>query len=310
MGKKNKGKAKQQAASSSAAAATKGRASAPMDMSKLDPIYNALDTVQYKQALKVTDALLNKHPNEPILVVLKALIYAHTDRRDEAAQLCELVQMLKPTHATVLSHITAVYKQLKLVHDITVCYENAVAQRPDDLNLLSQLFFAHAREYDAAKCQQVAMRLYKLTPAPQDAMPPHVKADATQRRTRYLIWSALNVLLQCEAATACAAAAKPSSTLLMLSTRLVERSVAVDAPLDAAALCVLVDLHLRQVGSIMLSRLFQSLPASPLLPNTHSSFLHSFPFLLSLLTLPGRYHTLTLHSFLSFFLSFHSIRAM
>jgi N-terminal acetyltransferase B complex non-catalytic subunit len=143
----------------------------------LRPIYDAVDAHNYKGAIKLCND--KKIANVDIVKVLKAHALERTYHKQEALELCKEVQLNNPTDSTVLNTLLLVYKHAGAVEEATACYEAAIKVQPEDEGHLKGLFFCHVRQYNFAKQQQVAMKLYKQFNEP-----------------RYTYWAALNMLVQ------------------------------------------------------------------------------------------------------------------
>mmetsp|Transcript_38226 Transcript_38226/g.61899 ORF Transcript_38226/g.61899 Transcript_38226/m.61899 type:complete len:1008 (+) Transcript_38226:147-3170(+) len=146
---------------------------------KLRPIWEALDVRNNKQALKLCNALIQKHPAVIIAKVFKALSLVRMGRREEALECMSEVKALKPTDDQVLSTMAMAYKELGEPHIAVTCYEDAWAVDPNNIEIGMQLFFNYAKQCDSVKMQQIAMKLYKQS----------TKAE-------HLFWSIASILLQ------------------------------------------------------------------------------------------------------------------
>jgi len=81
---------------------------------KLRGIYDALDHGNYKNAVKLCSAFLQKQPNHALCKALHAVAVERCGRRDEALRLCDEAQDAKSgVDDTVLSTIQVVYRRCK-----------------------------------------------------------------------------------------------------------------------------------------------------------------------------------------------------
>eukprot|EP00743_Colponemidia_sp_Colp-15_P004739 GILK01005104.1.p1 GENE.GILK01005104.1~~GILK01005104.1.p1 ORF type:complete len:1013 (-),score=216.95 GILK01005104.1:144-3125(-) len=128
---------------------------------KLRPIYDSLDSRNYKIAIKQCNALLNKHPHSAIVKVLKAVALERSDKKDEALQLCDEVKAMQPTDDAVLNTMLVVYKCTGKLDHATETFETAWNLLPESEDLGNGVFHCYVRELNYAKQQQTAMKLYK-----------------------------------------------------------------------------------------------------------------------------------------------------
>ncbi|KAL2622376.1 hypothetical protein R1flu_002581 [Riccia fluitans] len=146
---------------------------------RLRPLRDAIDTRNYKQALKLATALLAKHPDSAYVLALKALVLERTGKPDEAVTLCTQAKETKPVDDLTLSTLQLVYSKLKLPDQATLCYEYACSVMPNNLEMLMALFKCYVREYVYIKQQQTAMKLYRLV-----------------GEERFLLWAVCSILMQ------------------------------------------------------------------------------------------------------------------
>jgi hypothetical protein len=79
---------------------------------KLQPIYSALDSRNYKAALKEIGRVNEKYGNRHILSALQAVALERTGRRDEAMAVCRSVARDTPTDDTVINTLTITLRAL------------------------------------------------------------------------------------------------------------------------------------------------------------------------------------------------------
>jgi len=150
---------------------------------KLRGIYDALDHGNYKNAVKLCSAFLQKQPNHALCKALHAVAVERCGRRDEALRLCDEAQDAKSgVDDTVLSTIQVVYRRCKEYARITNMYEAAWSKEPDNEDYAVTLFLSAIRGRDFVKCQQVASKLYKKF-----------------NKAKYLHWAIVCILLQVQA---------------------------------------------------------------------------------------------------------------
>ncbi|PKU67320.1 peptide alpha-N-acetyltransferase [Dendrobium catenatum] len=154
---------------------------------RVRPIWDAVDSRQFKTALKLSTALLAKHPNSPYAIALKALILERTGRLDEALSVClEAKELLHSSNLNMvqmddltLSTLQIVFQRLDRLDLATQCYEHACRKFPNNLELLMGLFNCYVREYSFVKQQQTAIKLYKIV-----------------AEERFLLWAICSIQLQ------------------------------------------------------------------------------------------------------------------
>ncbi|KAG6541822.1 hypothetical protein Mapa_016838 [Marchantia paleacea] len=146
---------------------------------RLRPLWDAIDTRNYKSALKLATSLLAKHPDSTYVVALKALVLERIGKPDEALVLCKHAKDTGPVDDLTLSTLQMVYSRLKLPDQATLCYEHACSVMPNNVEMLMALFKCYVREYVFVKQQQTAMKLYKLV-----------------QEERFLLWAVCSILMQ------------------------------------------------------------------------------------------------------------------
>ncbi|KAH0465541.1 hypothetical protein IEQ34_005644 [Dendrobium chrysotoxum] len=154
---------------------------------RVRPIWDAVDSRQFKTALKLSAALLAKYPNSPYAIALKALILERTGRLDEALSVClEAKELLHSSNLNIvqmddltLSTLQIVFQRLDRLDLATQCYEHACRKFPNNLELLMGLFNCYVREYSFVKQQQTAIKLYKIV-----------------AEERFLLWAICSIQLQ------------------------------------------------------------------------------------------------------------------
>ncbi|KAI4368924.1 hypothetical protein MLD38_017425 [Melastoma candidum] len=152
---------------------------------RVRPIWDAIDSRQFKNALKLVSALLTKHPNSPYALSLKALILERTGKPDEALSICLKAKELlfsndsALTDDLTLSTLQIVLHRLDHFDLATSCYEHACAKYPSNLDLLMGLFNCYVRESAFVKQQQTAIKMYKVA-----------------GEERFLLWAVCSIQLQ------------------------------------------------------------------------------------------------------------------
>ncbi|CAI2168039.1 4025_t:CDS:10 [Funneliformis geosporum] len=157
---------------------------------KIRPIYEAIDSANYKSALWHCNKLLKKQPNALILKALKGLILERTGKSDEALQLCAQVKENKPSDEPILQALTL----------------NATRQNPNNEEFGNHLFMAMVRNGDYKGQQQAALKLHK-----------------TFGVNKYLFWGIMSLVLQAENASV-----GQSSIFMTLAERMMLKAVQED----------------------------------------------------------------------------------
>mmetsp|Transcript_9228 Transcript_9228/g.18516 ORF Transcript_9228/g.18516 Transcript_9228/m.18516 type:complete len:169 (-) Transcript_9228:124-630(-) len=148
---------------------------------KLKGIYDALDHGNYKNALKLCSALLQKQPAHSLCKALQAVALERCGRRDEALRVCGEASSGSGVDDTVLNTCQVVYRRCRQGTTILQMFDAACSKEPENEEYAVALFFAMVRESEFAKAQQVATKLYKKFNKPS-----------------YLLWIIVSILLQAE----------------------------------------------------------------------------------------------------------------
>eukprot|EP01018_Ginkgo_biloba_P000164 Gb_27006 [translate_table: standard] len=146
---------------------------------RVRPLWDAIDTRQYKTALKLATALLAKHPDSPYILALKALVLERMGKPDEALPLCLNAKDAGPVDDLTLSTLQIVFQRLDRLDLATSCYKYACGKIPNNLELMMGLFNCYVREYSYVKQQQIAMNMYNLV-----------------GEERFLLWAVCSIQLQ------------------------------------------------------------------------------------------------------------------
>ncbi|KAI3461689.1 hypothetical protein Pfo_018352 [Paulownia fortunei] len=153
---------------------------------RVRPIWDAVDSRQFKNALKLSSALLSKYPNSPYALALKALILERMGKNEEALSVCLNAKEILCTNDSnvfvddlTLSTLQIVFQRLDHLDMATSCYEHACTKYPNNLELMMGLFNCYVREYSFVKQQQIAIKMYK-----------------TAGEERFLLWAVCSIQLQ------------------------------------------------------------------------------------------------------------------
>ncbi|KAF3454849.1 hypothetical protein FNV43_RR05297 [Rhamnella rubrinervis] len=191
---------------------------------RVRPIWDAIDSRQFKNALKHATALLAKFPNSPYALALKALILERMGKADEALSVCLSAKELLYTNDSVLmddltlSTLQIVFQRLDHLDLATSCYEYACGKFPSNLELMMGLFNCYVREYSFVKQQQTAIKMYKLV-----------------GEERFLLWAVCSIQLQ-------VLCGNGGEKLLLLAEGLLKKHVATHSLHEPEALMVYISI--------------------------------------------------------------------
>ncbi|KAI3450280.1 hypothetical protein Pfo_006945 [Paulownia fortunei] len=153
---------------------------------RVRPIWDAIDSRQFKNALKLSTTLLSKYPNSPYALALKALVLERMGKNEEALTVClNAKEILFSNDSNILiddltlSTLQIVFHRLDHLDMATSCYEYACGKYPNNLELMMGLFNCYVREYSFVKQQQIAIKMYKIA-----------------GEERFLLWAVCSIQLQ------------------------------------------------------------------------------------------------------------------
>ncbi|CAN1266453.1 N-terminal acetyltransferase B complex auxiliary subunit NAA25 [Linum perenne] len=152
---------------------------------RVRPIWDAIDSRQFKNALKLSTALLSKYTNSPYALALKALVLERMGKPEEALSIClEAKEFLYKNDSLLMDDLTLstlqiVFQRLDRLDLATSCYEHACGKFSNNLELMMGLFNCYVREYSFVKQQQTAIKMYKLV-----------------GEERFLLWAICSIQLQ------------------------------------------------------------------------------------------------------------------
>ncbi|OVA02810.1 Multicopper oxidase [Macleaya cordata] len=197
---------------------------------RIRPIWEAVDSRQFKNALKLTTALLTKYPNSPYVMSLKALIMERMGKPEEALSLClNAKEGLSSDNAVLsddhtLSTIQTVCQRLGRLDIATSCYEYACGKVSNNLELMMGLFNCYVRERSFVKQQQTAIKMYKLG-----------------GEERFLLWAVCSIQLQVFCGTGIG-----GEKLLLLAEGLLKKHIASHSLHEPEALLVYISVMEQQ----------------------------------------------------------------
>ncbi|KAF8102516.1 hypothetical protein N665_0198s0216 [Sinapis alba] len=191
---------------------------------RVRPIWDAIDSRQFKNALKLLTSLLSKYPKSPYALALKALIHERMGKPDEALAVClDAKELLYKDDSSLMDDLTLstlqiVFQRLDHLELATGCYAHACGRFPNNLELMMGLFNCYVREYSFVKQQQTAIKMYKLA-----------------GEERFLLWAVCSIQLQvlCD---------KSGEKLLLLAEGLLKKHIASHSMHEPEALMVYISL--------------------------------------------------------------------
>ncbi|KAG2299706.1 hypothetical protein Bca4012_011293 [Brassica carinata] len=191
---------------------------------RVRPIWDAIDSRQFKNALKLLTSLLSKYPKSPYALALKALIHERMGKPDEALAVClDAKDLLYKDDSSLMDDLTLstlqiVFQRLDHLDLATSCYAHACGRFPNNLELMMGLFNCYVREYSFVKQQQTAIKMYKLA-----------------GEERFLLWAVCSIQLQvlCD---------KSGEKLLLLAEGLLKKHIASHSMHEPEALMVYISL--------------------------------------------------------------------
>ncbi|XP_009599785.1 N-terminal acetyltransferase B complex auxiliary subunit NAA25 isoform X2 [Nicotiana tomentosiformis] len=191
---------------------------------RVRPIWDAIDSRQFKNALKHCTPLLSKYPNSPYALALKALVLERMGKAEEAFSVCLNAKELLYTNDSVLiddltlSTLQIVFQRLDHLDMATSCYEYACGKFPTNLDLMMGLFNCYVREYSFVKQQQIAIKMYKIV-----------------GEERFLLWAVCSIQLQ-------VLCGNGGGKLLLLAEGLLKKHIASHSLHEPEALIVYISL--------------------------------------------------------------------
>lgn len=110
------------------------------------------------------DAALKKFADNQLLRALRAFALERCGRRDEALKILAAIVEEGPESERVLHTMTFTYRSAGRAEEATAAFVAAAKKSPLDIDILTGLFGAYARDMDFVKQQQTALKLSKLDP--------------------------------------------------------------------------------------------------------------------------------------------------
>ncbi|KAK9186420.1 hypothetical protein WN943_026786 [Citrus x changshan-huyou] len=191
---------------------------------RVRPIWDAIDSRQFKNALKQSTALLAKYPNSPYALALKALVLERMGKCDESLSVSlQAKDLLYQNDSTLMDDLTLstlqiVFQRLDRLDLATSCYEYACGKYHNNMDHMMGLFNCYVREYSFVKQQQTAIKMYK-----------HAGEE------RFLLWAVCSIQLQ-------VLCGNGGEKLLLLAEGLLKKHVASHSLHEPEALIVYISI--------------------------------------------------------------------
>eukprot|EP00798_Chlamydomonas_sp_ICE-L_P022020 gene22020-29080_t len=205
---------------------------------RVRPIYDALDARNFKNALKLANAALEKYPRNCMLMGLKAISLQRSSKEDEANKLCDDLVAARPWDEASLHPLMIVLKDTHRFSDIITLYENACERDPSNVDLLRSLFSSYVRILNSAKqqhCNEV-----------DDELQPNGYPMGGGSGS-YVWWVVLSIVLQARSSFRGGSSAMDPMKLLQLAESMITRQAGKDGKLESfEALIVYVDVLMAQ----------------------------------------------------------------
>eukprot|EP00727_Mastigamoeba_balamuthi_P012269 m51a1_g7665 putative N-alpha-acetyltransferase (879) ;mRNA; r:453932-457723 len=128
---------------------------------KLRPICDAIDSRNYRAAVKLAANVLKKHPDLTQAHALRALALVRAGSAAEGLAAADAVAQGRPADEWVLSTLLAAYRSAGVPERATQLFVDAAAARPDCEELAVAAFQCHVREDSYALMQQAASNLHQ-----------------------------------------------------------------------------------------------------------------------------------------------------
>ncbi|GAY37759.1 hypothetical protein CUMW_031500 [Citrus unshiu] len=191
---------------------------------RVRPIWDAIDSRQFKNALKQSTALLAKYPNSPYALALKALVLERMGKCDDSLSVSlQAKDLLHQNDSTLMDDLTLstlqiVFQRLDRLDLATSCYEYACGKYHNNMDHMMGLFNCYVREYSFVKQQQTAIKMYK-----------HAGEE------RFLLWAVCSIQLQ-------VLCGNGGEKLLLLAEGLLKKHVASHSLHEPEALIVYISI--------------------------------------------------------------------
>merc|ERR1711890_59199 len=122
---------------------------------RLRPVYDALDNLNNKQAIKLADNILKKQKDKHCAKALKSLALIRSGRSSEGIALLDEIRSVNVKFDdSTLQAMTMCYKETNTPDGVVSIYEVAVQQSPKNEEFLTHFFMSCVRIEDYTKQQK------------------------------------------------------------------------------------------------------------------------------------------------------------
>eukprot|EP01133_Synstelium_polycarpum_P002088 gene2088-2377_t len=132
-------------------------------MNKLGPIYAALESQNYKVALKLCNVAIKKK-DSVVLQVLKAIAMLKLGEFDDAVKICDSVAFSGVSDDNCISNINYFYRAAGQQDKMCKVWLASHAKHPNELRFAEGVFLSYAKLGDLKQQQQMAITLQKTFP--------------------------------------------------------------------------------------------------------------------------------------------------
>ncbi|GAM26136.1 hypothetical protein SAMD00019534_093110, partial [Acytostelium subglobosum LB1] len=131
---------------------------------KVNAIYQALDSENYKNALKLCNAVLTKKDNNPLVVVLKSIAMQKLGDTEEAIKNMDTVAFQGHTEDNILSNVHYFYRSVNQMDKMFKVWESTYLKHPKELKYLQGVFLTCTKNNDLKNQQKYAIELSRSFP--------------------------------------------------------------------------------------------------------------------------------------------------
>ncbi|CDW60137.1 hypothetical protein TTRE_0000849201, partial [Trichuris trichiura] len=132
---------------------------------RLKPIYEFLDSGNFRRALQESERLLKKQPDFLVAkVALKSLSFIRLGRVEEADPLLSEVCGSDNIDHLTIQALTYCFREMGQPEKLVTLYQKVSKSQPNNEDFLSQLAISYGRIGEYKMQSLTAMQLYKLRP--------------------------------------------------------------------------------------------------------------------------------------------------
>uniref|UniRef100_A0A5S6QQF6 N-terminal acetyltransferase B complex subunit MDM20 homolog n=1 Tax=Trichuris muris TaxID=70415 RepID=A0A5S6QQF6_TRIMR len=131
---------------------------------RLKPIYEFLDSGNFRRALQESERLLKKQPDFLVAKALKSLSFIRLGRVDEASPLLSEVCNSDSIDHLTIQALTYCFREMGEPEKLVTLYQKVSKSQPNNEDFLSQLAISYGRIGEYKMQSLTSMQLYKLKP--------------------------------------------------------------------------------------------------------------------------------------------------